>query len=114
MNFGTCGPGIKTRWSGDLFLSTFFLKINRDLDDEARDPLEQDNDDGHLGEYSGVFYTSDFGFSEDGEKSSFAEALVLSAADRSALSLKYLSVPRITSVMSLGNCRTEICLVKPW
>jgi len=33
----------------------------------VRYPLEQDNDDGHLGKDSGVFYTPDFGFSEDGE-----------------------------------------------
>lgn len=47
------------------------------------------------------------------QRSSLAEELVLSEAERRALSFLCRSVPRRTSVISLGKSLIDICDVKP-
>ena len=112
MNFGTDGPGTKNT-GGDLLFWFLFLNDKVTLMMKQATLLSKTTMTAIWERIPEFFMPRILGLVRMG-RSSFAEALVLSAADRSALSLRYLSVPRITSLMSLGNCRTDMCFVKPW
>jgi len=60
-------PGDKEVKGRRLILLEVVSESQSNLYDETGNSLEQDNDDCHLGKDPGVFYTPDFGFSEDGE-----------------------------------------------
>ena len=112
MNLGTDGPGTKNT-GGDLLFRVFSLSAKVTFTMKQAILLSKTTMTAIWERIPAFFIPRILGLVRMG-KSSFAEALVLSAADRSALSLRYLSVPRITSLMSLGNCRTDMCFVKPW
>ena len=112
MNFGTEGPGTKN-FGGDLLPWRFFLNANVTLTMKQATLLSNTTMTATWERIPAYSRPLIFGF-ERMVKSSFAVALVLSEADRRFFSFWCRSVPRITSVMSLGNSWIDICFVYPW